>query len=68
MSVSHACTVCQHVSLYYNVLREYWSRYWLFEQPVCHGGAAEFTLGGQGPLLFAWVQRERLGNPPTRIH
>lgn len=31
-------------------------------------GAAEFTLGGQGPLLFAWVQRERLGNPPTRIH
>lgn len=31
-------------------------------------GAAEFTLGGQGPLLFAWVQREHLGHPPTRIH
>lgn len=30
--------------------------------------AAEFTLGGQGPLLFAWVQREHLGHPPTRIH
>lgn len=31
-------------------------------------GAAEFTLGGQGPLLFAWVQHEHLGHPPTRIH
>lgn len=31
-------------------------------------GAAEFTLGGQGPLLFAWVQCEHLGHPPTRIH
>lgn len=31
-------------------------------------GAAEFTLGGQGPLLFAWVQRKHLGHPPTRIH
>lgn len=31
-------------------------------------GAAEFTLGGQGPLLFAWVQHEHLGRPPTRIH
>lgn len=31
-------------------------------------GAAEFTLGGQGPFLFAWVQREHLGHPPARIH
>lgn len=31
-------------------------------------GAAEFTLGGQGPLLFAWVQCEHLGHPPTRVH
>lgn len=30
-------------------------------------GAAEFTLGGQGPLLFAWVQRNHLVHPPTRI-
>lgn len=31
-------------------------------------GAGEFTLGGQGPLLFAWVQREPLGHPPARVH
>lgn len=29
--------------------------------------AAKFTLGGQGPFLFAWVQPELLGRPPTRI-
>lgn len=30
--------------------------------------AAAFTLGGQGPLLFARVQCEHLGRPPARIH
>lgn len=30
-------------------------------------GGAVFTLGGQGPLLFARVQREHLGRPPPAI-
>lgn len=71
LSIFHTSTDCQCFDLHFGVLRE-WGASGCLNSRFAIGellrGAAEFTLRGQGPFLFAWVQCEHLGHPPARIH
>lgn len=72
LCICHTLPVYQDVDLHVSVLSEYRGRYGCLNSQFAIRellrGAAMFTLGGQGPLLFAWVQCEHLGHPPSRIH